>query len=335
MLRNLKKTFVIAEVGNNHEGNFNLAKRMILQAKKSGADAVKFQTIIPELLNVISDKKRIKQLKKYQFSFEQFKKLSDYSKKNKIIFISTPTDLSSAGFLNKIQKYFKIASGDNDFYPLIKKIASFNKPILLSTGLSDYKDIQNAKRLIFNEWKKKGLKKNTLTLMHCVSSYPVEKKYANLTAIKSLKNKFKDCTIGYSDHTIGILACTIAVAYGARVIEKHFTLNKNQSNFRDHKLSADPSEMRQLVENIRLQELMRGNGIKKLEVCEKNYIKSLRRSAVASRNLKKNKTIIEQDIKWVRSQSGIKIKDKKAVLGKKLKKNIVKDQIIFSKFLKK
>ena len=334
MFHNIKKTFIIAEVGNNHEGDFRLAKKLIVKAKKCGADAVKFQTIIPELLNIASDKKRIKQLKKFQFSFEQFKKLAKHAKKNKIIFISTPTDLESAEFLNKIQRYFKIASGDNDYYSLIKKIASFNKPIILSTGLSDIENIYNSKKLIFNEWKKNNAKKNTLTLMHCVSSYPVEKQYANLTAIKSLKSRFKNCIIGYSDHTTGILACTIAVAYGAKVIEKHFTLDKNQSNFRDHKLSADPKEMKQLVENIRLLELMKGNGKKKIETCEKNFIKSLRRSAVASRNLKKNKILSDKDIKWVRTTSGVKIKYKKIILGKKLKKDIEKDQIIFSKLVK-
>ena len=146
MLNKFNRSFIIAEIGNNHEGNFNLAKKMISAAKKSGADAVKFQTIIPNLLVSIKDKKRIKQLKKFQFSFDQFKKLSDHAKKEKIIFLSTPTDLKSASFLNKIQNFFKISSGDNNYFPLIKKIASFNKSIILSTGLADLNLISKSKK---------------------------------------------------------------------------------------------------------------------------------------------------------------------------------------------
>ena len=256
MTINLKKnkTFVIAEVGNNHEGSFKLAKRLISEAKKSGADAVKFQTIIPDLLISSKNKKRLRQLNKFKLSFEQFKRLSIYAKKKNIIFLSTPTDTKSADFLNNIQNFFKISSGDNNFIPLIKKIAGFNKSIILSTGLSDLKLIDSSKKIIFNEWKKKSKKKKDLVLMHCVTSYPVDPKEANLNAIRTLQKNFKDCVIGYSDHTIGILSCLTAVALGARVIEKHFTINKNQSQFRDHKLSANPVEMRELVSSIRYRD---------------------------------------------------------------------------------
>lgn len=330
MLNNLKKTIVIAEIGNNHEGNFSLAKKMIIAAKKCGVDAVKFQTIIPELL-VIKDEKRLKQLKRFQFSFKQFASLANFAKKKKILFFSTPTDEKSAKFLNKIQKLFKIASGDNNHYSLIKLIASFNKSIFLSTGLADLNLIKNTKEIIFKEWKKKENKKK-LVIMHCVSSYPVENKYANLLAIKSLKENFRDCIIGYSDHTQGILAALIAVSLGARVIEKHFTLDKNQSQFRDHKLSADPNEMKLLVENIRAYESMLGNGVKKIELCEKKNIKMIRRSAVAEKNINKKEIITNDKIKWLRTKEGIKIEKINTILNKRAKKLIKKNTIIKKNF---
>lgn len=333
MFDKLNKTFIIAEIGNNHEGDFATAKKMILEAKKSGADAIKFQTIIPELLIIKKDKKRINQLKKFQFSFDQFKKLSDYAKKIKILFLSTPTDVNSAIFLNKIQSFFKISSGDNNYFQLIKKISSFNKSIILSTGLADIDLISKTKKIILKEWKKKPKIKKKLVLMHCVSSYPVDPQDANLSAIKSLKESFKDCVIGYSDHTIGILASSISVIYGAKVIEKHFTLNKNQSSFRDHKLSADPYEMKQLVKNIRNIEMMIGDGKKKIEKGERDSIKFMRRSAIASKNINKGEQLSNSNIKWLRSKDGIKIDLIDKILKNKASTNIKKDTIIKNKNL--
>ena len=333
MFNKLNKTFIIAEIGNNHEGNFNLAKKMILAAKKSGVDAVKFQTIIPELLISKQDTKRIRQLKKFQFSFSQFKKLADYAKKKDIIFLSTPTDLESANLLNKIQKFFKISSGDNNYYPLIKKISSFNKSIILSTGLANIDLISKSKKIIFKEWKKKPNNKKKLVLMHCVSCYPVLPQDANLSAIQTLKNSFKDCVIGYSDHTIGILAPVISVVYGAQVIEKHFTLNKKQSSFRDHKLSADPDEMKQLVKNIRSIEIMMGDGNKKIEKGEKGSIKYMRRSAIASKNIRKGDKLNINNIKWLRSKDGIKIDQIDKIFKSKALVKIRKDTVIKNKIL--
>ncbi len=235
-IRNFKKTFIIAEIGNNHEGSLSRAKQLILAAKKCGVDAVKFQTYIPNLIVSPFETERFKKLKKFQLSLESFKKLAVFAKKNKILFFSTPLDLKSAIYLNKIQKIFKIASSDSNFFPLIRKISNFNKTILLSTGMTSLKEIIKSKNMIFKIWKKKKIKSKKLVIMHCVSSYPVIDKEANLLAINALKKNFKDCVIGYSDHTLGNTSCLAAVALGAKVIEKHFTLNKNFSNFRDHKL---------------------------------------------------------------------------------------------------
>ena len=184
------RTFVIAEIGNNHEGNFNLAKKLILKAKQSQADAVKFQTIVPENFITKSNIKRFKQLKKFQLTFDQFKKLSDYSKKIGIVFFSTPFDIEGAKFLNKIQKIFKISSGDNNFFPLIETICGFNKTIFLSTGLVNISQITKIKNFIFNLWRKKTKNLKKLAILHCVSSYPAVDSEANLLAISTLKKKF-------------------------------------------------------------------------------------------------------------------------------------------------
>ena len=230
MLRK-NKIFIVAEAGNNHEGKFKIAKRLIKKAKSCGADAIKFQTFIPDLYVSRKDSKRFSQLTKFQLSQQDFKNLAIYAKKLKIIFFSTPFDLKSANFLNRIQNVFKISSGDSNFKPLLKTVANFNKHIFLSTGMTDLKTIKKSKELIFKVWKKNGKNKNKLVIMHCVSSYPTEKKEANLLAIKTIKENFTDCEVGYSDHTSDITSALSSVALGAKVIERHFTLSKTFSNF--------------------------------------------------------------------------------------------------------
>jgi|TARA_B100000959_G_scaffold253656_1_gene284700 N-acetylneuraminate synthase/N,N'-diacetyllegionaminate synthase len=317
-----KKTFVIAEIGNNHEGRFDVAKKLIFKAKQCGADAVKFQTFIPEYFVPKSNKKRYEQLKNFKLTFKQFKKLADYSKKIGIIFFSTPFDIKSAEFLNKIQQIFKISSGDNNFLPLINIIAKFNKTIFLSTGLANIKQITKVKNLILNLWKKKAKNSKKLAILHCVSSYPVVESEANLLAIKTLKSKFSDCIIGYSDHTQGILAPIIAVILGAKIIEKHFTLDKSFSSFRDHQISANPKEMREMIDKIRKAELMLGSGKKELQISEKKNIKFMRRSIVAKLDIPKGKKIELHDLNWVRLSGGLSPGNEKKIINKKSLYNI-------------
>ena len=331
----MRKIFITAEIGNNHEGNFQLAKKLIVEAKKCGVDAVKFQTFIPDLYVSNEDKSRIKRLKKFWFSYDQFRKLSEFCKKVGIIFFSTPLDVESAKFLNKIQNIFKISSGDNDFDLLIETLAKFNKSLIISTGLADLNLIKKAKKIVHNEWKKIKKKQNrNLILMHCVTSYPVKDEEANLKVIQSLKKNFKDCVIGYSDHTIGSTASLAAVSLGAMYIEKHFTIDKNYSNFRDHKLSSDPKEMRELVLNIRRLEKLLGTDIKKIQKSEKYNLKAIRRKAVALHDINKGKKITKRDIKWVRASKGFTYNQMKKIINKTTKKKIYKEQIIISNQLK-
>ena len=176
------KTFIVAEIGNNHEGSFAVAKKLINAAARCNVDAVKFQTFIPELYASKKDKKRFVMMKKFQLSFEQFKKLAIHAKKKNLIFFSTPLDLKSAKYLNSIQSVFKIASGDNNFIPLIKTVSAFNKKIFLSTGLANLKHIRKVKNLIYSVWKRNNYK-GQLSILHCVSSYPVKTFEANLSFI--------------------------------------------------------------------------------------------------------------------------------------------------------
>jgi sialic acid synthase SpsE len=322
-----KRTFIIAEIGNNHEGNFSLAKKLIDEAKKCQVDAVKFQTIVPEKFIYKENIDRLNQLKRFQLSYKDFKKLSVYAKKKGLIFISTPFDLDSAKFLNKVQNIFKVSSGDNNFYPLLETIAKFNKTIILSTGLRNLNEIKKIRAFINNVWKKKKKNNKKLVLLHCVSSYPVNDDSANINSISYLKEKFKKNIIGYSDHTIGFSASIGAVYLGAKVIEKHFTIKNNYSNFRDHKLSLNPKNMRILVEEIRKAEKILGKKNKIPSQDEKKHINLFKRVIAVNKNIKKGKKINFKDLVWVRNKTGISAGNEKKIL-KDAKKNYKSGELL-------
>ena len=318
MILKKNKKFIVAEVGNNHEGSISNAYKLIEEAKNAGVDAVKFQTYnVKKYYSSDSDIKRIKKLEKFELSHESLIKLSKYAKKLGLIFFSTPFDIESAIFLNKLQNIFKISSGDNDFYNLIKKVLSFNKPIIISTGMLNYKEIKKLYNFINN-----NKFKNQICFLHCVSSYPAPIKELNLNSIVYLKEKFPDCIIGYSDHSDSIESCVLSAYLGAEVIEKHFTLDKNFSSFRDHKLSASPAEMKKLVNIIRNLELMLGKKNKKIQKSETFNLAGSRRSIASNKNLQKNSIIKSSDLIFVRPRNKFCILDEKKIIGKKLKKAI-------------
>lgn len=324
--RKRESVYIIAEIGNNHEGDFQLAEELIGLAAKCGADAVKFQTIEPEYFVTSSDKNRIEQLNKFKFTRKQFLDLSEIAAKEQIDFISTPFDLQSAIFLNGIQESFKISSGDNDFYKLIETVASFGKNIILSTGLSTIDEIKKTVLKIQQIWQSMSSEAE-LALLHCVSSYPVPTHQANLAMIQRLSKEFEEVTIGYSDHTLGIQAAVASVACGAKIVEKHFTIDKNYSSFRDHQLSSDPEEMKVLVQRIREMEQLMGNYSADVMEVEKEISTAMRRSIAAASNLAAGQIIGEDDITWVRPGSGFRPGEENRVLGKKTNKSIDKGQI--------
>ena len=321
-----KKVFIIAEIGNNHEGNFNIAKKLVRLAAKAGADAVKFQTFKTENFINIKDVKRFKQLKKFELSYKQFDSLKKLAHSKKIKFISTPLDLESAVFLNKKADLIKIASGDNNFFPLIETVLSSNKPIIISTGMTSFYQIQQILNIINSKIGKKNTKKR-ISLLHCVTNYPVANDFANLRSIVFLNDKI-DLTIGYSDHTIGQEACIAAVALGARIIEKHFTLNKNFSKFRDHALSADYIDLKNMITSIRKIEKQLGIYNKKIQKPEKEMVKLIRRSGYSKKKIKINKKLNIIDINFFRPALTENFLHLNKIVGKRVRKTLRSNDII-------
>lgn len=324
-----KDVFIIAEIGNNHEGSLSLAEELIGLAAKAGATAVKFQTIVPEKLVSSSEQKRLTQLKKYQLSYKEFEKLQKVAKKEKIIFLSTPFDIESARFLEHLVPAYKIASGDNDFFPLIEVIARTGKPVLLSGGLADITQLTRTRDFIKKIWDESEIK-GELAVLHCVSSYPAPPEELNLLAIRVLQDKLSS-TIGYSDHTLGIDAAMLAVGLGARIIEKHFTINKDHSDFRDHKISADPREFASMVKKIKEVTEMLGQQDKSLQKCEMKLKEALRRSIASARDLKKGETLSPSDIIWLRPGTGLGCGQEELLLGKVLTRSLKQGEVICEK----
>ena len=326
----MKKIFIVAEIGNNHEGKFSNAIKLIKEAKQAGADAVKFQIYKTEKFIHPSDNIRFNRMKKFELDQEVFLKLKNFSKKIGINFFATPFDDMSLNFIikNKISP-IKIASGDNNNTILINKIFSKNQKCIISTGFLSENEID---KLILKLYRKFGFKKinSNLRLLHCVSSYPANKKNLNLNVIRRFIGKYK-FPIGYSDHSLGIDACCLAASLGATIIEKHFTLDKNFSDFRDHKLSADPYDMLKMVRSIRDIELMMGNYKKKIVKDEKKILKSSRRSFYLNKNIKKGEIIDLKFINFLRPEKKnlITFKNYNKVINKKSKKKYKINQEIF------
>tara|TARA_B100001123_G_scaffold448084_1_gene607769 strand:- start:51 stop:1061 length:1011 start_codon:yes stop_codon:yes gene_type:complete len=326
-----KKVFVIAEAGNNHEGNFSNAKKLVVRAAKAGADAIKFQTFITEELIHKKKVNRFNQLKKFELKHSQFKQLREIAKKNKIKFISTPQDISSAKFLIKIVDIVKIASNDNNFFPMLDVVLRSKKPIIISTGMTTQKDIKNLIKYISKKISKKMIKKK-ISLLHCVTSYPVEDKYVNLNSIPYLIKTTK-LNIGYSDHSLGNEACLGAVVLGAKIIEKHFTLDKKFSKFRDHALSADFIELKQLVHGIRKLEHQIGYFKKFILKPEKTLIKVTRKAPYARRDIYKGEKFNLKNIVFLRNTNSSSFLGLQNIIGKKAKIKISKDKRIDKKYI--
>ncbi len=333
------KTLIIAEAGINHNGKLNRAKKLIDAAKSSGADVIKFQAYKTDLLiekkaiqkkqkKYKKIKKTFKLLKKFELSFNDLKELKKYSVKKKITFAATPFDKLSIDELTKLKvPFFKVSSGDINNFPLINHIVRKKKPIIFSTGRSNLKEVK--KTVLF--LKQKGCK--NFAILHCVSIYPAEQKDLNLNAIKLLRRKFK-CPIGFSDHSKGIEAALGAVVLGAKYIEKHLTLNTKDKG-PDHKASIEPSEFKKMVDGIRNLEIAVGNEKKKATKQEIKGKFNSRRSIFANKNLFKNSTISEKDIICKRPMIGIGPENFEKIIGYKIKKNIIKGQLINFKDIKK
>ena len=325
---------IIAEAGVNHNGDLNLAKKLIEQAAKAGADIVKFQTFKAEdcvsikakkakyqLENTAKDESQLEMIKKLELSYESHFELMKHCKKHGIAFLSTPFDLESVEFLRGLDlPYFKIPSGEITNFPYLKAVAKCKKKVLLSTGMANLAEIEAALEIL----RKNGTR--DITLLHCTTEYPAPFEEVNLNAIKTLKEAFK-LKVGYSDHTKGIVAALGAVALGAVVIEKHFTLDKTMEG-PDHKASLEPSELKELCEGIRTLEKALGNGIKKASKSEAKNIIIARKSLVAKREIQKGEKFSEQNLTTKRPGSGISAMRYEEYLGKRALKTYKKDELI-------
>ncbi len=323
---NLKRTFIVAEIGNNHEGKYNIARKLIRLAAKAGVDAVKFQTFkVEEFINQ-NDKKRFNQIKKFQLNYNQFKKLKELANRYKLRFISTPLDFESSVFLLKNSDIIKIASSDNNFFPMINNIVRNKKPIIISTGLLNLRQIMSLKYKISKKIDKKTIKEK-ISFLHCVTSYPVSDENANLNSVRILIKRLGLC-VGYSDHTVGKEACLLAASLGAKIIEKHFTIDKNYSKFRDHSISADFNELKELVSSIRRIEKLKGTNKKEVQICERPFLKIVRRMPYAKINIQAGEIISFSNTKFLRSNQSKNFFDLENIIGKKVKKDIKKNQLI-------
>lgn len=323
---NKQKPFVIAEIGNNHEGCLKNAIKLINLASKAGVDAVKFQIYKTEGFIHPNETTRYKQLKKFELSYKNFSILKKHAKLKKLKFIASAFDFESLEFVQKNTDFIKIASGDNNFFPLIEKAIQSKQKIIISTGMTNEENLKYLRKFLI---KKLGLRKynQKIIFLHCVSNYPVLDHEANLNSITNLKKILKT-EIGYSDHTIGINACIAAFVLGARVIEKHFTIDKNFSNFRDHKLSSDFNEMKNLVIAIKSIHKMLGKDRKEKNIKEKAIEKLARRNLYAKKEILKGDRINFSLINFLRpaNSNSYKLMSKKINLVSK--KNIKKNFLI-------
>ena len=278
------------------------------------------------------DHPSFQRLKKFELTHQQFLKLKKFANNQKLNFISTPLDFLSANFLKKNCKIIKIASGDNNFYDLINIFFDYRKQLIISTGMMNAVNVEKLIKFILEKIGNKFLK-NNLSLLHCTSSYPAEDKSLNLMSIKYLADKYKEINIGYSDHSVGYDACVTAVALGAKIIEKHFTLSNNSSNFRDHKLSLNPVDMEIMVKKIRKVEIQLGKYEKVIQKNETKLISSTRRSMMAKKSINKNETMTFHNTSFLRPQhKGSEIINE--VLNKKKSiKNLNPKELIKNKYL--
>lgn len=339
MIVNNNKVFIIAEAGVNHNGSMDLAKKLIDAAIEAKVDAVKFQTFIAE--NVISkyaekadyqkestgyNESQLDMVKKLQLTFNDFIELKVYCETNGIMFLSTPFDLPSIDFLKTLKMgLWKIPSGEITNMPYLIKIGAYNEEVIFSTGMSTLGDIENALRLLINA----GTHKKNITVLHCNTEYPTPMADVNLKAMLTIKNAF-DVNVGYSDHTLGIEIPTAAVALGAKVIEKHFTLDKSLPG-PDHKASLDPNELKEMVKAIRNIELALGSGIKMPTDSEKKNMDIARKSIHLAKNVTAGSILSIDDLTVKRPGNGISSMLLNQIIGCVVKNNLKEDTLLHLK----
>ncbi|OUP09316.1 N-acetylneuraminate synthase [Mediterranea sp. An20] len=332
----MSKVVIIAEAGVNHNGNYELAKRMIEVAKDVGADYIKFQTAIPkqviskfaematyQKINVGKQESQLEMCEKIHLPLSCYASLREYCNDIGIKFLSTPFDLQSIDTLSILgMDYMKIPSGEVTNLPYLRKIARLHMPVILSTGMCRLGEIEEALDVLLSN----GLSLSMISLLHCNTEYPTPMSDVNLYAMQTLKQAF-GVRVGYSDHTKGIEVPIAAVAVGAEIIEKHFTLDKTLPG-PDHVASLEPSEFKEMVKAIRNIEQALGDGIKKVSKSEYKNLNIARKSIVASRNIKAGEPFTEDNITVKRPGNGISPMSWDSVLGQIATRDFQEDELI-------
>ncbi|MDA9176978.1 N-acetylneuraminate synthase [Flavobacteriaceae bacterium] len=330
----MKKVIIIAEAGVNHNGDIKLAKKLIDVACEAKVDYVKFQSFKADKLvspiakkanyqiknTLDEDDSQYQMLKQLELSFEDHAELISYCNSRDIKFFSTAFDVEGISYLSSLDLgVFKIPSGELTNFPYLRAIANTELPVILSTGMANLEEIQKSVNVLISN----GTKKNQITVLHCNTEYPTPMEDVNLKAMLNIKEKL-DISIGYSDHTLGIEVPIAAVAMGAEVIEKHFTLDRNLKG-PDHKASLEPNELKEMVKSIRnIEKAISGSGIKKASLSEIKNINIVRKSIHFSRDIKSGTVIKETDVIALRPGDGICTMNWENILGKKLNSDVKK-----------
>jgi N,N'-diacetyllegionaminate synthase len=334
--RTTNKTIIIAEAGVNHDGSLEKAKELIDVASDAGADFVKFQTFkAEELVTKKAQKAKYQKaltsntethyemLKRLELTIDNHHELIVYCKSKNIKFLSTAFDLKSIQFLNKLNiEIFKIPSGEITNLPFLRLIGSLGKPVVMSTGMSTLSEVIAAKNVLITS----GLEKNNLIVLHCNTEYPTPMIDVNLNAMLTIKKRL-GVKIGYSDHTLGIEIPIAAVAMGAEIIEKHFTISRDSSG-PDHLASLEPLELAEMVKAIRNIENAFGDGIKRPSRSELKNIKVARKSIVAKKNIKKNELLNDKNLTTKRPGNGVSPMYWDRYIGKRSDRDLKKDELI-------
>ena len=334
----MQHTLIIAEAGVNHNGSMTFAKQLVDKAVEAGVDYIKFQTFKAEKLvsksakqadyqkrNIGSsaDDSQYNMLKKLELSEADHRELIEYCNQKGIKFFSTAFDMESIDYLHSLHLgLWKVPSGEITNYPYLKKIASYHEPVILSTGMCEIEDVSAAMNVLISN----GVSRKDITILHCNTEYPTPFEDVNLRAMQALKDEFK-VEVGYSDHTKGIEVPIAAVALGATVIEKHFTLDCNMEG-PDHKASLEPDELKAMVSSIRNIEQALGDGRKTVSASEKKNISIARKSIVASRAIKAGEILSEENLTVKRPGNGISPMKWDDIVGKAAIRDFAEEELI-------
>ena len=333
----MNNTFIIAEAGVNHNGNLEMALRLVDVACAAGADAVKFQTFKADNIIAVNapkadyqkdatgpDESQLEMVKKLELDEAAHTRLHHYCQDKDIPFLSTPFDLESIDLLTRLGlEIFKIPSGEITNLPYLRKLGALKKRLILSTGMADLSEIKDALDVLVDA----GSRMEDITVLHCNTEYPTPFEDVNLRAMLTIRSAFPGISVGYSDHTLGIEAPIAAVAIGATVIEKHFTLDRNLPG-PDHRASLEPDELAAMISAIRNIEKALGTGIKKPSPSESRNIPVARKSIVAAAPIKKGETFTEMNITVKRPGTGITPMRWDEIIGRKAAKPYRKDELI-------